>query len=106
MKPHTLANVDTRSKAATTTKLDVAQAKSTLEQTEAQIPELEISLRMANNQLCVLLGIPPEGLASKLGSASIPTAPADVGVGIPAELLTRRPDVRRAERLAAAQSAE
>jgi outer membrane protein TolC len=53
-----------------------------------------------------LLGVPPEDLASRLGAADIPVAPADVAVSIPADLLRRRPDVRRAERLAAAQCAE
>ena len=84
----------------------MVQARSTLEQTEAQIPELEISLRQANNQLCVLLGIPPEELRARLGPGHILTAPAEVAVGIPADLLRRRPDVRRAERQAAAQSAQ
>src|SRR5262249_22938740 len=64
------------------------------------------SLRQANNQLCVLLGIPPEELRAKLGSAPIPAAPTEVAAGIPADLLRRRPDVRRAERQAAAQSAQ
>src|SRR5207247_5547266 len=81
-------------------------ARSTLEQTEAQIPELLISLRQTNNQLCILPGIPPEELGPKLGSAPIPTAPTEVAAGIPADLLRRRPDVRRAERQAAAQSAQ
>ncbi len=88
------------------TGLDVDQAQSTLEQTEAAIPELEIALRQAANQLCILLGIPPQDLQARLGSGSIPTAPAEVAVGIPADLLRRRPDVRRAERQAAAQSAQ
>src|SRR6266481_6341739 len=61
---------------------------------------------VANNQLCILLGIPPEELEPKLGSAPIPTAPTEVAAGIPADLLRRRPDVRRAERQAAAQSAQ
>jgi NodT family efflux transporter outer membrane factor (OMF) lipoprotein len=102
----TLQIADARHKAGTTGELDVLQARSTLEQTEAQISELEISLRQANNQLCVLLGIPPEALRARLGPGPILTAPAEVAVGIPADLLRRRPDVRRAERLAAAQSAE
>src|SRR5437762_2040811 len=106
LQRETLKIVEARLKAGTTTKLDVAQARSTLEQTEAQIPELEISLRQANNQLCILLGIPPEELQAKLGAAPIPTAPAEVAAGIPADLLRRRPDVRRAERQAAAQSAQ
>ena len=90
------------------TKMDVDQAESTLAATQAGIPELEIALRTANNQLCILLGVPPEQLQSKLGSAPIPIAPPDVAVavGIPADLLRRRPDVRRAERQAAAQCAQ
>src|SRR5262249_47514880 len=54
---------------------------------------------------CVLLGVPPEDLKARLGAAAIPTAPTSVAVGIPADLLRRRPDVRRAEREAAAQCA-
>ncbi len=95
-----------RYNAGTVDELDVSQAQSVLEQTEALIPQLEISLRQSNNQLCILLGMPPEELRARLGSGSIPTAPPDVAVGIPAELLSRRPDVRRAERQAAAQSAQ
>jgi NodT family efflux transporter outer membrane factor (OMF) lipoprotein len=95
-----------RFKGGTVTKLDLVQARSTLEQTQATIPELEIGLRQAANQLCILLGIPPEDLRARLGSRPIPTAPPEVAVGIPADLLRRRPDVRRAERQAAAQSAE
>ncbi len=85
--------------------LDVDQALSTLKQTEAAIPELEIALRQTTDQLCTLLGIPPEELRTKVGKGEIPTAPPEVVVGIPADLLRRRPDVRQAERLAAAQSA-
>jgi NodT family efflux transporter outer membrane factor (OMF) lipoprotein len=102
----TLRLAEARFKAGTTGELDVVQARSTLEQTEAQIAELEISLRQANNQLCVLLGIPPEDLRACLGTGGIPSAPTEVVVGAPAELLRRRPDVRRAERQAAAQSAQ
>jgi NodT family efflux transporter outer membrane factor (OMF) lipoprotein len=102
----TLKIAEGRFKAGTTGELDVDQARSTLAQTEAQIPELEISLRQANNQLCILLGIPPEELQAKIGSAAIPSPPTEVAVGIPVELLQRRPDLRQAERQAAAQSAQ
>jgi NodT family efflux transporter outer membrane factor (OMF) lipoprotein len=85
--------------------LDLDQAQANLSATEVLIPQLEISLREVNDQLCVLLGLPPEDLKAKLGAAAIPTAPTSVGVGIPADLLRRRPDVRRAEREAAAQCA-
>jgi NodT family efflux transporter outer membrane factor (OMF) lipoprotein len=106
LQRETLTIVEARFNAKTVTKVDLAQARSTLEQTEATIPELEVTLRQFNNQLCILLGIPPEELRAKLGPGSIPTAPVEVTVGIPADLLRRRPDVRRAERQAASQSAQ
>ncbi len=87
----------------TVSALDPAQAESTFRQTEAAIPALEISRREAANRLCILMGMPAQDLESRLGVGRIPTAPAEVGVGIPADLLRRRPDVRRAERIAAAQ---
>jgi NodT family efflux transporter outer membrane factor (OMF) lipoprotein len=105
LQRETLAIVEARFNRGTVTKLDLAQARSTLEQTEATIPELRINLRQSNNQLCILLGIPPEELRAKLGPGPIPRAPVEVAVGIPADLLRRRPDVRRAERQAASQSA-
>lgn len=89
-----------------TSAVDVNQAQSDLSSTEALIPRLRISLRHANNRLCILLGTPPEDLQSQFGTGDIPTAPSDVAIGIPAELLRRRPDVRRAERQAAAQCAQ
>ena len=106
LQRETLDIVEARFAAKTVTKLDLAQARSTLEQTEATIPELVISLRQFTNQLCILLGIPPEDLQARLGAGPIPTAPVEVAVGIPADLLRRRPDVRKAERQAAQQSAE
>ena len=105
LQHETLEIAEARFEGGTTSELDVYQARSTLEQTEAQIPEMEIDLRITINQLCILLGMPPEKLEASLGPAPIPTAPADVAIGIPADLLRRRPDVRRAERLAAAQCA-
>jgi NodT family efflux transporter outer membrane factor (OMF) lipoprotein len=86
-----------------TSELDAEQAESQLAQTEALIPQFEKRLRQANDRLCVLLGIPTEDLVKKLGDEAIPTTSPDIVVGIPADLLTRRPDIRRAERIAAAQ---
>ncbi len=96
---------ETRFREGDASEIDVYQAKSSLAQTEAFVPQLEIALRQSQNQLCVLLGIPPEDLNGLLGTGPIPTVPVDVAVGIPAALLTRRPDIRRAERLLAGQSA-
>lgn len=89
-----------------TSEVDVNQGQSDVSTTEALIEQDLISLRQATNQLCTLLGLPPEDIIQKLGDAPIPTAPVDVVIGIPADLLRRRPDVRRAERTAAAQSAQ
>jgi len=88
------------------TKLDAEQAASLLEDTRALIPGFEASIRQTQNTLCLLLGIPPQDLRDILGQARpIPSAPPQVAVGIPADLLRRRPDIRRAERSLAAQSA-
>jgi NodT family efflux transporter outer membrane factor (OMF) lipoprotein len=89
-----------------TTERDTHQARQILEQTEALIPSLEIGKRLAANRLCVLLGMPPQDLDAMLGPGSgVPKVPTDVVIGVPADLVRRRPDVRRAEREVAAQSA-
>ena len=106
LQRQTLGIVKARFKADAVSGVDLHQAKSTLAETESQIPLLEKTLRMTQNHLCTLLGIPPENLRAKLGPAKIPTAPPTVALGIPADLLRRRPDVRRAERQAAAQCAQ
>jgi NodT family efflux transporter outer membrane factor (OMF) lipoprotein len=90
----------------TTSQLDVEQAKTVLYSTEASIPTLDTQLRQAKNALSVLLGLFPSDLADLLkGPSEIPVSPPEVIVGIPADLLRRRPDVRSAEYQAAAQCA-
>jgi NodT family efflux transporter outer membrane factor (OMF) lipoprotein len=98
--------VRVRYELGTATELDWRQAKASLAQTQATIPPLEASRRLAANQLCILLGMPVIDLAGELPSAHIPAAPPQVAVGIPADLLRKRPDVRRAERQVAVQSAQ
>jgi outer membrane protein TolC len=96
----------------TTTKLDVEQARTVLEQTRSTIPSLHIALGQASDTLCTLLGMPPRDLEPDLGpgpdlsNPPMPTTPAWFATGIPADLLRRRPDVRGAERKVAAQSAQ
>jgi NodT family efflux transporter outer membrane factor (OMF) lipoprotein len=98
---------DAKFQGGAVTELDAAQAASLLEDTRSLIPGFEASIRQTENTLCILLGIPPRDLEDILGGPKpIPGAPARVTVGIPAELLRRRPDVRRAERELAAQSAQ
>ncbi|HKM61673.1 MAG TPA: TolC family protein [Acidisphaera sp.] len=89
----------------TGTALAVDQAENVLAQTEATVPALTAQLEQGKNALRVLLGLPPEGIEGLLaGPPSIPVPPKDVAVGIPADLIRRRPDVRAAELNAAAQS--
>ncbi len=86
--------------------LDVRQAGAELAITESSLPQLQQAHRQVQNGLCLLLGMPPGSLDMDLAeSSSIPMPPAEVAIGIPADLLRRRPDVRQAERQAAAQSA-
>ena len=90
----------------TTSRLDVEQARTVLNNTLASIPALESQLQQAKNALCLLLGLPPSDLSDLLArEKGIPISPLQVAVGIPADLLRRRPDIRSAERQAEAQSA-
>jgi NodT family efflux transporter outer membrane factor (OMF) lipoprotein len=92
---------------AVDSELDTPQAKANLGNTLATVESFEINRRQAENRLSVLFGMPPQDLRPLLGGARpIPNAPDVVRIGVPAELIWRRPDVRRAERLVAAQSAE
>lgn len=96
-----------RYQAGLTTQLDVDQAKLTMENTRAGIPSLRSTLEQAKHRLALLLGQQPDTLKRLLAaSARIPAASAGIGVGIPADLLRRRPDVRRAERKLASQTAQ
>ena len=89
-----------------TTALDVHQASALLNTTRASVARLTTELRRARNALATLLGTTPGEMASALSSpGSIPESPSEVAVGIPADLLRRRPDIARAEMLAAAQCA-
>ncbi len=97
---------DVRYQAGGTSNLDVEQALTQLRGTEAAIPALESDRKRVHDALLVLLGIPPPALDDVLQTpGDIPGAPPTVAVGIPTDLLERRPDVRRAERRLAAQSA-
>ena len=86
--------------------LDVSQAKAVLASTQSEVPTLETILKQASHRLSVLIGQPPGALDATLAAeAPIPTPPPEVPTGLPAELLRRRPDVRRTERQLAAATA-
>lgn len=97
-----------RYKGGAATILDVYQAENVLGATQATVPQLTIQLQKGLNALRVQLGIAPEPLGFLLarGTGQIPVAPQKVVVGVPADLLRRRPDIRTAELRAAAQSAQ
>ena len=88
-----------RAQAGLTSDLDVQQARANLEQTRAQIPSLETALAQTEHALATLVGQPPSAMHEVLASeGSIPSVPDTVAVGIPADTLRQRPDVRAAER--------
>jgi NodT family efflux transporter outer membrane factor (OMF) lipoprotein len=89
-----------------TSELDPTQAATLLASTRASIPKQQVLLEQARNALSTLLGQPTGALDTVLaGPKGIPKTPAKVAVGVPAEMLRRRPDIRSAELLAAAQCA-
>jgi NodT family efflux transporter outer membrane factor (OMF) lipoprotein len=95
-----------RFNAGLVSRLDVTQAQTNLSVSEAGLPVLETQLNAALNRLSVLIGSPPGSLRATLPTTgTIPQAPDSVATGLPAELLRRRPDVRRAERQLASQTA-
>jgi NodT family efflux transporter outer membrane factor (OMF) lipoprotein len=97
----------TRFNEGKTSQVGVYLAEANLNGTKATIPSLKTGLRQANNRLCTLLAIAPMSLSGMLGKGNgIPHVPSEIAVGIPSDLIRRRPDVRQAERLVAAQSAQ
>ena len=87
-------------------KLDVAQAKSVLYSTKASIPQLEAGINQYITTLAVLLGMYPQEIRPVLETTgTLPDYMEPIGVGMPVDLLLRRPDVRSAERSVNAQAA-
>ncbi len=83
--------------------LDVAQQEAQVAATASEIPTLETSCRQSIHSLGTLLGEQPDALSEELSSpAAIPIAPSKLPIGLPSELLRRRPDIRRDERKLAA----
>ncbi|MGA2231689.1 MAG: efflux transporter outer membrane subunit [Tepidisphaeraceae bacterium] len=86
--------------------LDVTRAQSEVTNTAASLPAFDAQAKQSIHALGVLLGQSPDSLLAELSpSAPIPQPPARVPVGLPSDLLRRRPDVRRVERQLAAATA-
>lgn len=94
----TLQIAEWREMAGLTTRLDVEQARTNLEQSRAAIPSLETARAEAEHRLAILTGRAPGSLRDMLREARpLPAAPDEIAVGIPADTLRQRPDVRAAE---------
>ncbi len=94
----TLQIAQWRMQAGLITSLEAEQARAAAEQTRAQLPVLETSIEQTRHALAVLTGQPPAALASMLAAAGpVPQAADTLVIGIPAETLRQRPDVRAAE---------
>lgn len=97
---------DWRAQAGLVSALEAEQARTTLEQTRAQIPALASLLAQAQDRLATLLALSTGALPPAVFEThALPVAPARVAVGIPADVLRQRPDVRAAERRLAAETA-
>lgn len=95
-----------RQQAGLVSELDVAQARTELDSTRAGLPPLRTAAAEARHRLAVLLALPPATLDARLvAAAGVPVAGAGIALGIPADTLRQRPDVRAAERRLAAQVA-
>jgi len=107
LQTQTLRLTGDRYKAELVPQLDVRQAELNLATTESFLPTLEGLRTQGINRLAVLLGLHPGSLEAELSVAgAIPSGPGEFAVGLPAELLRQRPDIRRAERQLAAQTAQ
>ncbi len=102
----TLELTKNRQVAGVANDLDVARAEAQTESTAAILPSIEANLRRSIYRLGVLLGGAPGSVVGELsGSKAQPLAPPTVPVGLPSDLVRRRPDVRRVERELAAATA-
>lgn len=87
-------------------KLDEEQARQLVESTRSSVPALETSIQQAANGIAVLLGERPGALDGELAAVTpLPAIPDEIAVGVPADLVRRRPDIRYSERQVAAQTA-
>ena len=98
---------EARRRAGFVTELDVNQQRAQLATTVAQLPSLEAEARAMTHAIAVLLAQEPESITGELQTASqLPNVPSALPVGLPSDLLRRRPDIRMAERRLGSATAE
>ena len=101
-----LALAESRFDAGLDSEIEPQQVRFNLEESEAILPELETNYRRAIHRMAVLLGKSPESLHSDFDEQrAIPISTAAIPIGLPSDLLRRRPDIRQAERTLAAATA-
>jgi len=90
---------DSRSRHGFAARADAVAQQAEVSRAEAQLPPLEQQIDRAQNQLALLLALPPGALAARLRDAppAEPPLPPEVPVGLPGDLLRRRPDIARSE---------
>lgn len=102
----TLVFIQARKRAGFVTELDVNQQVSLEQSTISQIPSLQAEAGAAEHAIAVLLALPPASVVAELDrTVDRPNVPKGIAVGLPSQLLLRRPDVREAERKLAAATA-
>ena len=102
----TLKLIQDRFNAGLSTNLDISRQRALVATTLADIPPLAAQVRVQVNRLAILLGREPGFLSQQLlQPGKLPPVPPEVPVGVPSDLLRRRPDIRRAERRLAAATA-
>jgi NodT family efflux transporter outer membrane factor (OMF) lipoprotein len=107
LQEQTLALTRDRFRAGLANELDTARAEAQAEDTRSQVPLLEQDIQRSIHRLSVLIGKEPAELESQLAKAEpIPPAVPGIPVGLPSDLLRRRPDIRQAEREVAAATAQ
>ena len=98
--------VSWRFKAGLVTELDLKKSEYSLEQTKSQVPAVQSRIDQAQNRIAVLLGVNPGMMKDELNKAKpVPVLKDEIKTGIPADLLRQRPDLKKAERDLAAQTA-
>jgi NodT family efflux transporter outer membrane factor (OMF) lipoprotein len=102
----TLSLTQAKFKAGLSSDLDVARAEAQVSSTRATIPSFQAAAQQTAHRIAVLTGQAPEALIDELGRPqAVPIPPPEIAVGLPSDLLRRRPDIRSAERQLAAATA-
>ncbi len=107
LQQQTFDVINARLEAGEASEFDLSRARGEYQLTRARIPNLKADLNASIYTLSVLLGQPPEYLLEEMMNVKpLPAPPDIVPVGLRSEILTRRPDIQRAERELAASVAD